>query len=616
MEMPGQRRLTRKYLTELQTKGLHSPSPSMFVSDSTSAQPSLQSAPGSLADQAAQMEQFGGFTRKSTEELFIQSFVESSTKVSFSSSPAAENLGLSQVAELDKFSRGDSEELFSSWISAGTQNQNTDTNLAAASPGRPHRTRQEPRRVSGELAAILKQQNNFNNNFTLSSIDLFQRLDGADDVYMQSKSLVDMENSFETNTKSRLSNGSSKQARSAPDLFESKVAQRMWLETQAPVTRSRSSELRRRFAESVAAPQINVTTMSLPYKVPSPAAAINGWTPASQALAPTPTSDPSSSQPPPVNNSLSDYVGMLKGSLNRAKQRLGSQPGYHSGVSEDAKGKKAQLQGMNGDIAISPPGILDSSSIRMKQNNSGSKWPSNALERPVHQNMDYVASRSIDESTYGYQSVPLVTQISDSSGGAPNLGLGNLNERMCTSTQANLVGSSKSLKRGNAELDHILAEPISMSDLEGLEFQGSVKNQEHLVKIPDTLRRMGSINSAAKSEYTTTGLLRSPEPHAGASTEGIDDATKRRRVDRQRKMAEAKGRGATSAAGPPDLQAAMKRLEKEKEALEIEVRSLKLNLSFMNRKDSEQTKHIEELEEQNKELKKINLSLQGCDMQL
>jgi hypothetical protein len=48
-------------------------------------------------------------------------------------------------------------------------------------------------------------------------------------------------------------------------------------------------------------------------------------------------------------------------------------------------------------------------------------------------------------------------------------------------------------------------------------------------------------------------------------------------------MAEAKGRGATSAAGPPDLQAAMKRLEKEKEALEKEVRSLRMNLSFMNR---------------------------------
>ena len=223
---------------------------------------------------------------------------------------------------------------------------------------------------------------------------------------------------------------------------------------------------RRRFAEAgaVAAPQINVTTMPVPYKEPNPAAAINGWTSATQTLESAPTSDPSSSQPPPVSNSLSDYVGMLKGSLNRAKQRLGPQPGNQLGVSEDAKGKKAQPS-MNGDLSISPPGILDSSSIRMKQNSSRSKWPSNGVEKPVHPNADNVGSRSIDESTYGFQSVPPVTQISDSSGGAPNAGLGNSNERMCTSTQANLVGGGKSLKRGNAEMDLIMAEPISMSDL-------------------------------------------------------------------------------------------------------------------------------------------------------
>lgn len=128
MQLPGQRRLTRRFHSEFHTRGLLSPpltSVSMFASKSCApAQPSLDSAPGSLAEQAAQMEQFGGFNRKSTEELFIQSFVESSHKVSLSSLPVADNLGLSQVAELDKFSRGDSEELFSCWVSAGaTPNQ-------------------------------------------------------------------------------------------------------------------------------------------------------------------------------------------------------------------------------------------------------------------------------------------------------------------------------------------------------------------------------------------------------------------------------------------------------------------------------------------------------------
>lgn len=44
-------------------------------------------------------------------------------------------------------------------------------------------------------------------------------------------------------------------------------------------------------------------------------------------------------------------------------------------------------------------------------------------------------------------------------------------------------------------------------------------------------------------------------------------------------MAESKGRGATAVATPVDSQAALKRLD----ALEKEVRSLKMTLAFMNR---------------------------------
>ncbi|KAI4303460.1 hypothetical protein MLD38_039086 [Melastoma candidum] len=62
-------------------------------------------------------------------------------------------------------------------------------------------------------------------------------------------------------------------------------------------------------------------------------------------------------------------------------------------------------------------------------------------------------------------------------------------------------------------------------------------------------------------------------------------------------MAEAKERSSTSAVAS-DMQPDLKRCEN----LEKEVRSLKLNLSFMNRKDSEQTKQIEELQKQTEEL--------------
>ncbi|KAF9624934.1 hypothetical protein IFM89_015654 [Coptis chinensis] len=115
------------------------------------------------------------------------------------------------------------------------------------------------------------------------------------------------------------------------------------------------------------------------------------------------------------------------------------------------------------------------------------------------------------------------------------------------------------------------------------------------------------------------------------------DPTKKRRVERSRKMAEAKERNMTPAVSV-DMQSMLKRCEN----LEKEVRSLKLNLSFMNSfrqdtarstktsfcclsntyflccnglqstiqdpfhlltwKDSEQTKQIEDLQKQNEEL--------------
>ncbi|WVZ82836.1 hypothetical protein U9M48_030049 [Paspalum notatum var. saurae] len=87
------------------------------------------------------------------------------------------------------------------------------------------------------------------------------------------------------------------------------------------------------------------------------------------------------------------------------------------------------------------------------------------------------------------------------------------------------------------------------------------------------------------------------------SEQAVDngDPTKKRRVERSRKMAEAKERSSTPVI-PSDMHAVLKRCE----TLEKEVRSLKLNLSFMNRKDSEQTKQIEELQKQKDNLTEEN----------
>ncbi|GJW88732.1 protein CYCLOPS isoform X2 [Tanacetum coccineum] len=75
------------------------------------------------------------------------------------------------------------------------------------------------------------------------------------------------------------------------------------------------------------------------------------------------------------------------------------------------------------------------------------------------------------------------------------------------------------------------------------------------------------------------------------------DPTKKRRVERSKKMAEAKEKTQTPATSS-DIQSILNRCE----ILEKEVRSLKLNLAFMNRKDSEQTKQIEELQQQNEDM--------------
>lgn len=93
-------------------------------------------------------------------------------------------------------------------------------------------------------------------------------------------------------------------------------------------------------------------------------------------------------------------------------------------------------------------------------------------------------------------------------------------------------------------------------------------------------------------------LLRSSSTSSPGSAGPGAGQTRQFRVERQRKLMEAKGRGGNTSAPSGDLHA----LKKKCESLETEVRSLKTFQSFMNRKDSEQTTKIEELEA-------LNLSL-------
>ncbi|PIM97283.1 hypothetical protein CDL12_30248 [Handroanthus impetiginosus] len=122
---------------------------------------------------------------------------------------------------------------------------------------------------------------------------------------------------------------------------------------------------------------------------------------------------------------------------------------------------------------------------------------------------------------------------------------------------------------------------------------GSERSPENYSRTKDFRER---IQDNSKDEQKKGGLIRYGSITSVGSVDR-GDPTKKRRVERSRKMAEAKERS-SSPAIPSDMQSLLKRCDN----LEKEVRSLKLNLAFMNRKDSEQTKQIEELQKQNQEL--------------
>lgn len=122
----------------------------------------------------------------------------------------------------------------------------------------------------------------------------------------------------------------------------------------------------------------------------------------------------------------------------------------------------------------------------------------------------------------------------------------------------------------------------------------------------------GVFDVSGQSGPTYTNFENS-QKHVGEDSSKLDlktkvdkvDPTKKRRVERSRKMAELKEK--LTPLLPSDMQAIVNRCEN----LEKEVRSLKLNLYFMNRKDSEQTKQIEDLQKHNKELSAEKRRLSG-----
>ncbi|KAJ8555233.1 hypothetical protein K7X08_012729 [Anisodus acutangulus] len=484
--------------------------------------------------------------RNTSEELFIRTMMENSVGVPVV--PTMEMLGFRNISHS---LRTDSEELFKSWLTSAENNGSDSTPMA-------HRARQASRRISSELAGLSSQQNGG-----------IQKRKVADTLQPLNTCIAN-ESSSNLNQHS-ISNGTDREMQ-ASNLFLAKT----WFHSSQPMTRSRSSELRRRYA----AMQNSQSSLARETLHSIPGNAANNFKEASE---PTGYTDMSmceiTNQPntfiSPSNSSsstfetqqvdgadnISSVVSMLKGTLERKKLT-----NYHTA----REAIEENMLGYYGNQEVFC--------------NSGmNQHPGNHISenQQTYQDASVVQVRDTGILQTAQGSLDVVLE-SESSVAAPIISIGfDTCDGLSNASQAlnvhegsrNQVGYARSSENGSTARD--IRERI---------YDNVKDNQKTSQK--EGLVRNGSLTSVQSAEN--------------------GDPKKKRRVERSRKMAEAKERNLTPAI-PSDMQSLMKRCDN----LEKEVRSLKLNLAFMNRKDSEQTTQIEELQKQNEDLVKEKERLLG-----
>ncbi|KAJ6703839.1 PROTEIN CYCLOPS [Salix viminalis] len=474
--------------------------------------------------------------RNSSEELFLRSLMETSVGMP---APTMEMLGFKNLSQNI---RADSEELFKSWLTNGENGYNS-TSIA-------HRTRQASRRLSTELVNLTSQQHGSTSQ--KKNVSFTQNNPTADDI---SNDLS--EQSISRNEVERTAQAS--------NLYLAKA----WFHSSQPMTRSRSSELRRRYV-AMQYTQKNTGmevmqnasghgAMDFNQEFGNP----NGFsdppmhdTANQMGTFMSPTNSSSSTFNTPQISSrdkVSSVVNMLKGTLERKK--LGNQiekeiVGDSSNALYHAQGINSAFDKRRGNgIHEIPPGSFQEISPGQV------KDPEFSQTVQVPMDLDF---EGFVNSTNPFQlsTVSWEPSQSESSAATP------------------VVSSAFDACDGPSNSSQTLSICETSRKQVGNDFRDRIIDNLKDDRKRGGLVRYGSIKSA------------------GSVDKG--DPTKKRRVERSRKMAEAKERNMTPAT-PSDMQSVLKRCEN----LEKEVRSLKLNLSFMNRKDSEQTKEIEDLQKQN-----------------
>ncbi|XP_022028950.1 protein CYCLOPS isoform X1 [Helianthus annuus] len=410
--------------------------------------------------------------RNTSEEMFIRTLMESSVGLP---APTMENLGFKN---LSNNLRVDSEELFKSWLTTGENQGHSSTH------NRP------PRQLSSRMLTDQASQQNC--------------------VPPQSPWVV---NDASGDMNGHSVRGPAEKGLQGSNLYLAKA----WFNSSQPMTRSRSSELRRKYV----AMQNSQTTINIEAMHNESRLAVNqsknDFSNPFNDLISTSNSSSSTFNGPQVDK-VSSVVSMLKGSLERKKLE-------------------------------------------------------NRVEKEVTDNsLEYRTAQEVREV---HLNDLIVGDIND----------GVLMQRLEGAMDADLEGfvAPTNLIQRNAgsreaSQSESSADPHAIST--GFEVSDGPSNSGQSQGVCHSPRKV-----FGNGKYTETGSLAKGDP------------TKKRRVERSRKMAEAKGKTQTSATSS-DVQSILKRCEN----LEKEVRSLKLNLAFMNRKDSEQTKQIEDLQKQNEEM--------------
>ncbi|KAG6397185.1 hypothetical protein SASPL_143350 [Salvia splendens] len=504
---------------------------------------------------------YSEFYRNTSEELLIKMMMESPVGIP---APTMEMLGFKNLTQ--SF-RTDSEELFKSWLTNGEASSYFFIPHVFALATNPDQVK------ATEVGCLFSITRTVAAIQQASGITLDKHQEELAGLSNQNSAAVQKkmnEDTFQQTSYAAAADSSTdlESARSgvekgvqASNLFLTKA----WFNSSQPMTRSRSSELRRKYVamqnsqtpiglEAMIQQQENThfnfyNNMSTIYENAT------HFNTSSSFMSPSISSFSTFNNPQMGHeDKISSVVSMLKGTLESKKVEREAVEGtyYDSGAAQVLSHgcfnqELFENQGTFGDVSL-----LGDDETRVLQTIEESLME--GIMGPLNQTSTLSREPSQSESCVA---APMA------SGGV------DVYDDLCISAQAPSVCESSR---------HIM---------------GTRRSPEDSSRSRDVRER---VYDSSRDDQKQEGLVRYGSIKSSGSVDR-GDPTKKRRVERSRKMAEAKEKSSTLPVAS-DMQSVLKRCEN----LEKEVRSLKLNLAFMNRKDSEQTKQIEELLKQNQDL--------------